>query len=553
MPLFKDVKKPVIKGGVQAGGEISPLRPRYAPKTSPCSAHCLAGSDIRGMMTTIAQAEAYGRAHDQAYELAWRLITRRNPFPATCGRVCPHPCEDHCNRSAKEAPVAINAVERFVGDFAIARRLSFDKPSQIRADAPVAIVGSGPAGLSCAYQLALRGYPVTVYEAFARPGGMLRYGIPRYRLPIDVLDTEIQRVLDLGVNLRCDTTIGRDVSLEELRSKHRAVFVGIGAHRGRNLGVPGEDEPNVLTGTAFLNLVNSGTPPEVGTRVVVVGGGDTAIDAARVSRRLGAQVTVLYRRSRAEMPAISGEIDGAIEEGVALELLAAPVEVLNGNGAAIAVRCTRMSLGDPDASGRPRPIPIPGSEFELPASTIIAAVSQEPDLETVRIPGNGRSWIAIDTWGRTWLPGMYAGGDDAALGLVSVAVRQGRFAAEAIDAWVRGVEPGQPGGPPVIPVERMKPGWFKPADRHHRAHLGPALRAPETEIAEGLAEPDAFAESARCMSCGMCMDCETCWMYCTNNGFEKLPKGQHYRIKLELCNGCKKCAEECPCGYIDLI
>jgi NADPH-dependent glutamate synthase beta subunit-like oxidoreductase/Pyruvate/2-oxoacid:ferredoxin oxidoreductase delta subunit len=553
MPLFKEVKKPVIKSGGQAGGEISPLRPRYVPKTPPCVGNCPGGTDIRGWITTIAQAEAYGRTPEQAYEIAWQMITDKNPFPAVCGRVCPHPCEDNCNRNAKEGAVAINALERFVGDFGIEKGLKLPRLTDARHDEPVAVVGAGPAGLSCAYQLARRGYPVTVFEAFARPGGMLRYGIPRYRLPAGVLDAEIQRILDLGVELRCHVAVGRDVTLEDLRRDYKAVFVGIGAHKGLTLGVPGEDASNVFTGTSFLNHVNSGESVEVGDRVIVIGGGDTAIDAARVSRRLGADVTLLYRRTRAEMPAIKPEIEGALEEGVRIEFLAAPVEILRDNGRATGMRCIRMDLGEPDKSGRPRPVPRPGSEFEVPATAIIAAISQEPDFDPLPGLREGRDWVKADEWGATPIDGVFSGGDDVGLGLVSIAIGQGRFAAEAIDARLRGIALQKPSaGPPVTP-ERMKLGWYKGSDRHERQHVPPADRDLETEIEHGLSEDEALDEAKRCLSCGMCMDCETCWMYCTNSAFVKLPKGEHYRIKLELCNGCKKCAEECPCGYIDLV
>ncbi len=553
MALFKDVKKPVIKSGGQAGGEISPLRPRYVPKQAPCLGTCPGGTDIRGWLTTIAQAEAYGRTAEQAYQLAWEIITDRNPFPAVCGRVCPHPCEDACNRQAKEAPVAINALERFIGDFAIQKNLKLHGLAGAKRDERVAVIGAGPAGLSCAYQLARRGYPVTVFEAFAKPGGMLRYGIPRYRLPADVLDAEIQRIADLGVEIWCNTVVGKDVTLEQLRKDYQAVFVGIGAHKGLKLGVAGEDAPNVFTGTAFLNHVNSGETVAVGGKVIVIGGGDTAIDAARVSKRLGADVTLLYRRTRAEMPAIKPEIEGALEEGVTIEFLAAPVEILQQDGRAVGMRCIRMDLGEPDKSGRPRPVPRAGSEFDVPATTIIAAISQEPDFEPLPDLHEGREWVKADEWGATPIDGVYSGGDDVNLGLVTIAIGQGRFAADAIDARLRGTTLEKPEARPPIKPDRMKLGWYKEGARHERGHVAVAERGLETEIEQGLGEDEVLGEAKRCMSCGMCMDCETCWMYCTNNAFAKLPKGEHYKIKLELCNGCKKCAEECPCGYIDLV
>jgi len=550
--LFKEVKKPMIKAAA-VGAEISPLRPRYVPKTPPCINGCPCGTDIRGLLTTIAQAEAYGRTNEQAYEIAWRMITERNPFPAVCGRVCPHPCEDGCNRSAKDGAVAVNAMERFIGDVAIAKGWQPTKLTEGRQPEAIAVVGSGPAGLSCAYQLARRGYAVTVYEAFPEPGGMLRCGIPRYRLPREVLEAEIRRILGLGVELKCNTIVGRDVTMDMLRQQYPAIFVGIGAHKGLKLGVPGEDAANVFTGTEFLNSMNSGEQVEVGNQVIVIGGGDTAIDAARVAKRLGANTTILYRRTRAEMPAIKPEIEGALEEGVAIEFLAAPVEVLRSNGHAVGIRAIRMELGEPDKSGRPRPIPKPGTEFDIPATAIIAAISQEPDFDGFAGLHQGKDWIKTDEWGATAQEGVYGGGDDVKLGLVTIAISQGRFAAEAIDARLRGKKLERPAAPPLIPPERLKLGWYKPLERHERLHLPVAERGLDNEIERGLSEEEALAEAKRCLSCGLCMDCETCWMYCTNNCFVRLPKGEHYKIKLEVCNGCKKCAEECPCGYVEMV
>jgi|YNPBryBLVA2012_1023415.scaffolds.fasta_scaffold00273_8 NADPH-dependent glutamate synthase beta subunit-like oxidoreductase len=553
MGLFKEVKKPVIKSGPASGGEISPLRPRYQPKTPPCMGNCPSGTDIRGWLTTIAQAEAYGRTPEQAYEIAWRMITDRNPFPAVCGRVCPHPCEEGCNRTAKDGGVAINAMERYVGDFGLKKGLKLQKLTEEKYPEKVAVVGAGPAGLSCAYQLARRGYSVTVFEAFSKPGGMLRYGIPKYRLPREVLDAEIQNILDLGVELRCSTVIGKDVPLEELKKEYKAVFVGIGAHKGIKLRVPGEDAPNVFTGTEFLNKVNSGEEVKVGGKVLVIGGGDTAIDAARISKRLGADVTIVYRRTRAEMPAIAPEIEGALEEGVKIEFLAAPVEILVQDGVAVGMKCIRMELGEPDASGRRRPVPKEGSEFVMEATAIIAAISQEPAFDGFEPLKEGKDWIKVDEWGHTKEEGIFAGGDNVELGLVTIAIAQGRFAAEAIDAHLRGKPLEKPAPLPPIPKERVKLSWYKEMPRNERPHVPVDQRGMDTEIELGLSDEQALAEAQRCMSCGMCMDCETCWMFCTNSCFVKQPKGEHYKIKLELCNGCKKCAEECPCGYIDLV
>ena len=552
MPLFKEVKKPVIKASAPAGAEISPQRPVYQPKVPPCTGGCPCGTDIRGWLTTIAQAEAYGRTSGEAYRTAWEKITDRNPFPAVCGRVCPHLCEDGCNRRLKDGAVAINSLEQFVGDFGLAQGLALSRLPGERRTESIAVIGAGPAGLSCASQLARRNYPVTVYEAFSQPGGMLRYGIPRYRLPREVLDGEIQRILDLGVELKCNTMAGRDVSLEELRRQYNAIFVGIGAHSGVRLRIPGEEASNVFTGTDFLNRVNSGESVAVGGKVLVIGGGDTAIDSARVAKRLGADVTIVYRRSRSEMPAIKPEIDGALEEGVAIQFLTAPVEILRQNGLAVGMRCIRMDLGAPDASGRPRPVPVAGSEFDLQATTIIAAISQEPRIDGLDIVRKQGPWIPADGAHVPGMEGVFTGGDDVELGLVTIAISQGRFAAEAIDAWIqdRPLERPAPGSP--IGPERVKLDWYKPAERHERKHVPVEQRSADTEIQLGLSEAEALDEAKRCMSCGMCMDCETCWMYCTNNCFVKLPKGEHYKVKLELCNGCKKCAEACPCGYIEM-
>ncbi|MFH0899668.1 MAG: NAD(P)-binding protein [Pseudomonadota bacterium] len=542
-------------GGGSGGAEISPLRPRFQQKEPPCINTCPSSSDIRGWVTAIAQGESYGLTPAQSHEKAWYLLTDKNPFPAVCGRVCPHPCETNCNRHAVDHPVAINAIERSIGDYGLQNKLPLRKLTEDKRSERIAVVGAGPAGLSCAYQLARRGYPVTVFEAFPHAGGMLRYGIPVYRLPREVLDGEIAKIAELGVDIKLNTMVGKDVSYDVLRQEFRAVFVGIGAHKGLKLGAPGEDAVNVMSGVEFLHRVNAGEKVDIGSKVIVVGGGDTAIDAARVSRRLGAEVVLLYRRTRKEMPAIEPEIVGAEEEGVKLELLAAPIEVLRQGNRATGIRVQRMQLGEPDKSGRPRPVPIPGSEYTVEATTIIPAISQEPDFAGFEKLRSGKDWLKVDDRGKSSEDGTYAGGDAVALAIATTAIGHGRRAAEAIDDLLNGRVAEAPASLPLVKPERMKLGYYKQLPRNERTHLAveERLRDGNAEVEHALSEAQLLDESKRCLSCGMCFDCETCWMYCTNGAFVKKPKGEHFGLKLEVCNGCKKCGEECPCGYIDLI
>jgi NADPH-dependent glutamate synthase beta subunit-like oxidoreductase/Pyruvate/2-oxoacid:ferredoxin oxidoreductase delta subunit len=575
MSLLKKKKKGgaprTLRGGGSSGTAISSLRPQVGEKLPPCTGHCPSDNDIRGWLTMIALREKHGLSLEEACDRAWRIEVETNPFPAVMGRVCPHPCEETCNRGEKDEPVAINSVERYIGDWGIKRGLKLPTLDGEPREGRIAVVGAGPSGLSCAYHLARRGYKVTVFDAFEKPGGMLRYGIPPYRLPREVLDAEIQRILDLGVELRSNTPVGAELTLDEIRKEYDAVFVGIGAHQGKTMGIPGEDGPNVYTGTDFLNRVHSGRGAEVGGKVVVVGGGDTAIDAARVSlrlgpdaaavsRRMGSEVTILYRRTRAEMPAIAREIDEALEEGIRIEFLAAPAKVLRGAGGKLEkLAVQRFELGEPDESGRRRPVPIEGDLFEVEADTLIMAVSQAPDWATlgggIETKGN---WLQVDEWGRTALEGVWSGGDTLTLGLATISIGQGRKAAECIDAKLRGVEPKSPVDQPEIGTKRLKLDWYKDAPRAERKIL-PAeerLANPMAEMDLGVSAEAALAETARCFSCGRCFGCENCWMYCQVNCFKKIknpePGRFFYEIDLSKCDGCKKCSEECPCGYMDL-
>jgi NADPH-dependent glutamate synthase beta subunit-like oxidoreductase len=563
-------KKPLKIHGGASVGEQSPYRPKEVEKQPPCIKACPSGNDIRGWLTTIAHREKIGLSLEEACDLAWMLEMETNPMPSIMGRICPHPCEGDCNRKEKEGAVGINAVERFIGDHGLERGL---KPPLIEEGGPyddkIAVVGSGPSGLSCAYQLARRGYRVTMFESLAKPGGMLRYGIPEYRLPREVIDAEYQRVFDLGVEFKNGVTIGKDIAFDDLRRDFDAVFVGIGAHQGRKLGCPGEDGGGVYTGTEFLRQANSGEAPTVGENVVVIGGGDTAIDAARVtlrlghdvagvSRRMGSQVTILYRRTREEMPAIDREIEEALEEEIKLEYLAAPARILRDqDGKVTRMKIQHMELGEPDSSGRRRPVPIEGKLTEIACDTVITAVSQAPDTESLGA-FNETGWMEVDEWGRTGIEGVWSGGDNVNLGLATISIGQGRLAALSMHASLHGevATPESPG--PEIGPDRIIMDFYETKERAERMVMSPAerLAKPDAEIDLGISDEAALEEAARCFSCGNCFGCERCWMYCTPSCFGKItePKlGSFLTINLDTCNGCKKCAEECPCGFLEMV
>lgn len=494
---------------------------------SPCRATCPASTSAQGYVTLIAQ----GR-----YAEALEVVREYNPFPASVGRVCHHPCESKCSRGKVDEPVAICALKRFVADYVhehglegTAESLSAIKPDPEAISKPVAIVGSGPAGLSAAHYLARRGYPVTIYEALPVLGGMMRVGIPAYRLPREVLDREIQHILGLGVHVRLSTPVRNINNLFEQGFK--AVFLAIGAHEAQRLGIPGEDAAGVFHGVPFLRAVALGDSHALGERVIVVGGGNTAVDSARTAVRLGSKsVTIVYRRSRQEMPANAWEVEEAEHEGIRLELLTNPIEVLSGNGRVRAVRCVRMRLGEPDATGRRRPIPIEGSEFEIECDAMVAAVAQAPEISFLD-PEHGLNISRAGTFSvdsatlATNRAGVFAGGDCAqGPGALIEAIAAGRRGALSIDRWLRGE-------PLLSPRELAPLGVVEISDDEiaQRVAEGDIVLAPRekmpamavedrlrgfAEVELGLSEAQARQEAARCLACGICSECHRCVVAC---------------------------------------
>lgn len=543
---------------VVAFGDHSHKCPIYVGKIPPCTDGCPAGNDIRAWLTIVQQTKLKNRSWDESYELAWHEASKTTPFPAACGRVCPYPCESHCNRTKKsDGAVNIAAFERWIGDYGIKHGLQHKKITDKVMGKKVAIIGAGPAGLSCAFQLARRGYPVTVFEAFAKPGGMLRYGIPAFKLPHDILDAEIDAIARMGVKIVCNTTIGKDMDLAELKANFDAIFVGIGAHTGIELEGEGVDAPNVLSGVAFLNQVNSGKHIEVGGNVVVIGGGNTAITAARVARRLGAQVTMLYRRTRREMPTLEKEINAALTEDFDIRYLVAPIGIRSENGKAVAVKCQKMELGEVDASGRRRAIPVADSNFEVPCTTVISAISQRPNLDGLDLNAIKNGWLKPD---ENWSvdKGIYAGGDVVSLSLVTTAVGHGRKAAERIDAQLAGERIMPSAGQKIARHDTMRLEYYSELKRNESEWTPVEKRCSsglEREADLGITEEQFRAESKRCMSCGLCFECRQCLIFCPQgaiSAFPKNPTGKVMYTNYSKCVGCHICAMACPCGYIQM-
>ncbi len=527
-------------------GSWRTLKPLNIMQTPPCAYSCPIHNDIRGFLRVLADK--------QDYETAWRILTRTNPLPATCGRVCPHPCEDGCNRRDFDAPLAINSSERCAGDYGLEHRLEHTKDILSSRKEKVAVVGSGPAGLSCAFHLAKRGFKVKIYESEREPGGMMRWGIPEYRLPKEVLNREIEAILRLGIDLECNVKVGVNIPFDQLTQEYDAVFLGLGARKGATIGVPGEETRNVYTGVGFLKEINRGKTVNVGRNVVVVGGGNTAMDCARVAKRLGADVSVVYRRTRVEMPAITAEIDEAMEERIMFRYHTNPVKIIADEGRVVGLLCVQMELKEADASGRARPVPIPGSESVIPADTVIIATGQEVDYEGMELAKREDKWISTNESLMTSMDKVYAGGD-AVLGLetVSTAIGQGLRAAAAIEDYLEGQVESLAAPPPVVYFKDLNSYYYKTQRRFSKEAIPVHERLKSfTEIYPAFDREEIIQEASRCFSCGLCFNCGNCLMYCPDNAVDVSPSTGRYEFDYDFCKGCGLCVKECPCHYIQL-
>ncbi|MER6631239.1 NAD(P)-binding protein [Streptomyces sp. NPDC000987] len=512
-------------------------RPEYVDRMPPCNQACPAGENIQRWLY---------HAESGDYESAWRQLMRDNPLPAVMGRVCYHPCETACNRVRVDDAVGINSVERFLGDEAIRRGWTVTA-SAASSGKRVLVVGSGPAGLSAAYHLRLLGHEVTIREAQPRPGGMMRYGIPRYRLPREVLDAETGRILALGVTLELGTRV-HDVPAAQRDGGFDAVFLAVGAGIGKRAYIPAGDSARILDAVSLLGSMEGEGPPLLGRRVAVYGGGDTAMDAARTARRLGAtDAVVVYRRTRDRMPAHDVEVEEALEEGVRMKWLST---IEHADGGRLTIE--RMKL---DETGFPQPT---GEFEELEADSVVLALGQESDLSLLEaVPGLTveHGMVRVAEGLMTGHQGIFAGGDMVpAERTVTVAVGHGKKAARHIDAYLRGVQ-YEPGGKhPPASFDRLNTWYYSDAPASVRPRLELARRVSTfDEVVQGLDESTALFEARRCMSCGNCFECDNCYGVCPDNAITKLGPGQGFAIDLDYCKGCGLCVAECPCGAIEMV
>lgn len=518
-------------------GPVRARRPVYVDLMPPCNHACPAGENIQAWLD-LAQAGKY--------RAAWDVLMRDNPLPSVHGRVCYHPCETGCNRGQLDASVSIHAVERFLGDLA-AREGWLPKIEAAPSGKRVLVVGAGPSGLSAAYHLTRLGHVVEIHEAGPVPGGMLQFGIPTYRLPREDLLKEVARIEAMGVRIVLNHKV-TDLQAEMTAGGFDAAFVAVGAHVSKHVDIPARDAARVLDAVSYLRDVGSGEKPLLGRRVVVYGGGNTAMDAARTARRLGAdEALIVYRRDRAHMPAHEFEADEALSEGVRIKWLTTIKDISETT-----LTVEQMELG-PD--GFPRPT----GQFEtLQADAVVLALGQDTDsgfLHTV--PGvvfkrDGTVVVGPDMM--TGAAGVFAGGDMVpSERTVTVAVGHGKLAARNIDAWLRGGVYRHAAVPPIVDYGMLNLPVFSDADPTPQRALSLAARDDFAEVLSGLTEAEARREAQRCLSCGNCFECDNCYAACPETAIIKLGPGKRYRYDYAKCTGCAVCFEQCPCHAIEMV
>ena len=513
------------------------VRPEYVDRLPPCNAACPAGEDIQGWLF---------HAESGDYENAWRALTANNPLPAIMGRVCYHPCEGACNRGQVDTAVGINSVERFLGDLAIAKGWQFTPP-EVETGKRVLVVGAGPAGLSAAYHLRRAGHTVVLRDAGPMAGGMMRFGIPKYRLPRDVIDAEVARITAMGVTLELNSKVD-DIEAAMTADRFDAAFLAVGAHIARRAYIPAAGAAKILDAVSLLRSMEGEAPPLLGRRVVVYGGGNTAIDVARTARRLGAEEAIIvYRRTREKMPAHDFELEEALEEGVSMKWLSTIKNIDGGK-----LQIEKMALDD-------KGFPQPTGQFEmLEADSLVLALGQDVDLSLLeKAPGieieNGVVKVGANMM--TGRPGVFAGGDMApSERTVTVAVGHGKKAARHIDAWLRGAELQATPKHGLASFDRLNTWYYEDAPATVRPMLEAARRIDSfSEVQGGLDETNALYEARRCLSCGNCFECDNCYGVCPDNAVIKLGPGKRFSIDYDYCKGCGLCAAECPCGAIEMV
>jgi formate dehydrogenase beta subunit len=529
--------KPNLQEHGMGTGSTRSQRPLYTDFLPPCNQGCPAGEDIQAWLA-LAQAGQY--------RAAWEKLITENPMPAIHGRVCYHPCESACNRNSVDSTVSIHAVERFLGDLANTEAWPFPKPAK-KSGKRVLIVGAGPSGLSAAFHLARLGHEVSIYEAGPVAGGMMNFGIPAYRLPRNILQAEIKRIVDLGVNIQLNHKVD-DVLSEKIKGNFDAVFIAIGAHIGRKTEIPARDAGKILDAVSFLKAVEMGEKPHIGRRVAIYGGGNTAMDAARVAKRLGAEeALIIYRRDREHMPAHEFEADEALSEGIKIHWLRS---IKNLDSTSITVE--QMDVVD----GKP----VPTGIFEtLEADSLILALGQETEtgflngIEGIEFQSDGT--VVVDQQMMTGHPGIFAGGDMVpSERSVTIATGHGKKAARNMDAWLQGTLYQKAKSNPVVTFEQLQV-WFRTqAPTKQQVHLEPQkATAGFEEIVAGLSETEARYEAQRCLSCGNCFECDGCFGACPEDAIIKLGPGKRYKFNYTLCTGCGVCSEQCPCHAIEMI